>query len=130
MSDTIRVSVLLENGDDRVAADRLGDGAREANVRSVVTEGLVIVGDTRPLPLCLPAELVERLGLREHGRQWGGRRCAGLISALIGGRRTFGDCVVEPPGSSVRIGHATLRQLDLVPDPTSGTLRPGTGIRI
>ena len=88
MSDTIRVSVVLENAADEVVTARLGR-ARAAGIRRVVTEGLVDMGDTRPTPLC-----------------------------------------VGPPGSPVRIGSMMLRVLDLVPDPVSRTLRPGTGIRV
>ena len=126
-SDTIRVSVVLENADDEAVA-RLGS-AGAADVRRVVTEGFVDLRDTRPTPLCVPEDLVTRLGLRERDGRWD-RRCAGPITARIGGRRTFGDCLVGPPGSPVRIGSMTLRALDLVPDPVTRTLRPGTGIRV
>ena len=129
MSDTIRVSVVLENAADEVVTARLGR-ASAAGVRQVVTEGLVDMGDTRPTPLCVPEDLVTRLGLQEQDRRWDERRCAGPITTRIGGRRTSGECLVGPPGSPVRIDSMTLRVLDLVPDPVTRTLRPGTGIRV
>lgn len=127
-SDTIRVSVVLENTDDEVAA-RLGL-AGATGVRRVETQGLIDTGDSRPAPLCVPKEMVSRLGLRRKDGLWDGERYAGPLTARIGGRCTFGDCIVGPPGSPVRIGTTTLRMLDLVPDPVTGTLRPGPGIRV
>ena len=126
-SDTIRVSVVLKNAGDEAAA-RLGS-AGAASVRRVVTEGFVDLHDTRPTPLCVPEDLVTRLGLREQEGRWD-RRCAGSITTRIGGRRTFGDCLAGPAGSPARIGSMTLRALDLVPDPVTRTLRPGPGIRV
>lgn len=126
-SDTIRVSVVLENAGDEAVA-RLGS-AGATSVRRVVTEAFVDLRDTRPTPLCVPEDLVTRLGLREQDARWD-RRCAGPITTGIGGRRTFGVCLVGPPGSPVRIGSMTLRALDLVPHPVTRTLRPGTGIRV
>ena len=128
MRDTIRVRVVLENAHDDLALP-LGR-ASATGVRRVVVEGLIHVGDTRPAPLCVPEDLAARLGLRAGEGLWGGRRCAGPLAAWIGGRRTFGDCLVGPPGSPVRIGTMTLRLLDLVADPVTGTLRPGPGIRV
>ena len=128
MSDTIRVSVVLENAHDEAVA-RLGS-ADAAGVRRVVTEGFVDLRDTRATPLCVPEDLVKQLGLREQDRRWDERRCAGPITTRIGDRRTSGECVVGPSGSPVRIGSMTLRVLDLVPDPVTRTLRPGTGIRV
>ena len=95
MSDTIRVSVVLENAADEVVTARLGR-ARAAGIRRVVTEGLVDMGDTRPTPLCVPEDLLTRLGLQEQDRRWDERRCAGPITVRIGGRRTSGDCLVGP----------------------------------
>lgn len=129
MSDTIRVSVVLENAGDEVAA-RLGR-AGAAGVRRVVTEALVDMGgDTRATPLCVPEDLVARLGLRERDGIWDERRRASPITVRVAGRCTTGECLVEAPGSAVRIGSMTLSSLDLVPDPVTCTLRPGTGIRI
>lgn len=119
--------MVLENAGDEAAA-RFGS-AGAVSVRRVVTEGFVDLRDTRATPLCVPEDLVTRLGLREQEGRWD-RRCAGPITTRIGGRRTFGDCLVGPPGSLVRIGSMTLRALDLVPDPVTRTLRPGPGIRV
>ena len=64
MSDTIRVSVVLENAGDEVAARRGRAGA--AGVRRVVTEALVDMGGgKRATALCVPEDLVARLGLWE-----------------------------------------------------------------
>ena len=91
---------------------------------------MITVADTTPSPVSLPEDLVAALGLTESFGLWGGRRCAGPLAVRIGGRRTVGDCLVGPAGSPVRIGDTALRLLDLVPDPDSGGLRPGRGIRI
>ena len=88
------------------------------------------MGDARATPLQLPQELAMRLGLQEQDRRWDGRPWAGPVTIRIAGRRTCGDCLVGPPGSPVRIGSMTLRLLDLVPDSETGTLRPGSGIRV
>ena len=57
-SDTIRVSVVLENADDEVMAGLGSAGA--ASVRRVVTAGFVDLRDTRPTPLCVPEDPVTR----------------------------------------------------------------------
>ena len=68
---------------------RLGR-ASAASVRRVVTEGLVDMGDTRPTPLCVPKDLVTRLGLQEQD----GRPSAGSITARIGDSRRRGQDAV------------------------------------
>ena len=129
MSDAIRVRVVLENAGDEVAA-RLGR-AGAAGVRRVVAEALVDMGgDTRATPLCVPEDLVARLGLQEWDGIWDERRRAGPTMVRVAGRRTIGECLVEAPGRAVRIGSMTLSSLDLVPDPVTCTLRPGTGVRV
>ena len=124
--DTIRVPVVLANDFEETN----GGPESAPGVRRVVTEGLVDLVDTRVTPLWVPEDLVRRLGLRERDRRWEGRPWAGPIAARIGGRTTVGECVVGPSGSAVRIGTMTLRVLDLVPDPVTRTLQPGTGIRV
>ena len=96
-----------------------------------MTEGVVDLVDTHVTPLWVPEDLVKRLGLRERERRWDGRPWAGAVAVRIGGsRRTVGECVVGPTGTAVRVGSMPLRQLDLIPDAASRTLRPGTGIRV
>ena len=127
MSDTIRVSVVLENASDEMGLGRAG----AAGVRRVVTEALVDTGDgTRATALCVPEDLVARLGLRERDGIWDERPRAGPIMVRVAGRCTIGECLVEALGSAVRIGSMTLSSLDLIPDPVTRTLRPGTGIRV
>ena len=128
-SDEIRVPVVLANAHDDEAVARSGRES-EAGVRRVVTEGVVDLVDSRVTPLRVPEDLVKRLGLRELERRWEGRPWASAVTVRIGGRTTLGECVVGPSGSAVRIGSMTLRQLDLIPDAASRTLRPGTGVRI
>ena len=125
----IRVSLVLENAYDAIAA-RSGRAAAAA-VRRVETIGVIDMGNDRAAtPLCVPEDVVRRLGLEEGERQWDGRPWAGPITLRIGDRHTCGDCVVGPPGSRVRVGSMPLRIMDLMPDPASKTLRPGKGIRI
>ena len=126
MSNTIRVTVVLENAGDEVAVE----AGLMADIRRVEAEGVIDMGDNRPAPLSVPEDLVGQLGLRERMGLWGGRRCAGPLAAWIGGRRTFGDCLVVPAGRPVHVGNTALRLLDLVPEPVTGTLRPGPGIRV
>ena len=114
----------------RTTKQRPGPAEREAGVRRVVTEGVVDLVDTRVTPLRVPQDLVKRLGLRKRVRRSEERPWASAITVRMSGRETVGKCVIGPSGSAVRIGSITLRQLDLIPDAASRTLRPGTGLRI
>ena len=98
-----------------------------------------------PAGACRRRSAGRGLGLQRTGSNWCGRSGrrraapggiwderprAGPIMVRVGGRCTIGECLVEAPGSAVRIGSMTLSSLDLVPDPVTCTLRPGTGIRV
>ena len=87
-------------------------------------------GDRRATPLCVPEDLVVRLGLQQQDGIWDERRRASPITVRVAGRRATGECLIEAPGSPVRIGSMTLSSLDLVPDPVTRTLRRGTGVRV
>ena len=58
----IRSNVTLENTGDRVVSDR-GLGP-ETDVRRTTVDGMV---DTGAVSLILPQDIVERLGLNQHG---------------------------------------------------------------
>ena len=91
----IRVSLVLENAYDAIAA-RSGRAAAAA-VRRVETIGVIDMGNDRAAtPLCVPEDIVRRLGLEEGERQWDGRLWAGPITLRIGDRHTCGDCVGRP----------------------------------
>ena len=128
MGGDLLVSLVLENETDAVAARR---GRRAAAaVRCVETIGVIDMGAGTATPLCVPEDVIRRLGIEESERRWDGRPWAGPITLRIGDRHTTGECVVGPPGSRVRVGSMPLRMMDLGPDPASQTLRPGKGIRI
>jgi hypothetical protein len=117
--------VRVTNAIDAAMAQS-GQLARE-KVRSASIEATV---DSTAM-LVLPADLVERLGLRvvdmRPMRTSTGAiaaiPCVGPIDFEILGRRTTCDALVIPSGSTPRIGHLQLVALDLVVDPLTGELR-------
>jgi clan AA aspartic protease len=97
-------------------------------VRSMEIEALVDTGATM---LMLPADVVERLGLKERGRRkvryangekdtvpW-----VGGVRVTILGRDMIADALVEPAGTTALIGQIPLEELDLIVDPKSRELR-------
>ena len=98
-------------------------------VHTVDVDGLV---DTGATCLVIPADLVERLGLRSEGtrqvRYADGRRApvplVGGIRLEILGRWMTCDALVHPVGTPVLIGQIPLEGLDLVVDPKNRELRP------
>jgi predicted aspartyl protease len=81
--------------------------------------------------LVLPAEIVERLGVRVMGyrdvRYADGRRNAvpwvGGVNITILGRETIVNALVEGPGTVPLLGQIPLEELDLLVDPKSRELR-------
>jgi clan AA aspartic protease len=115
----IKVSVELENYDDRAVARRgflPEDQIRSQRVDVVVDSGAVM--------LVLPQDLVEVLGLRmlrkaivtyadERKEE---RDIAGVVSVRVAGRTVETNCVVGPPGSEPLLGQIVLEEADLLID--------------
>ena len=111
----IRVQVKLSN---------FADPSRRATA-----EMLVDTGATR---VSLPSGLVRRLGLRKvaearvqyaDGRSaW--RPVVAPLRIAIDGRVAVLDAVSGPAGTEALLGLVALEMLDLVPDPTTGQLKP------
>jgi clan AA aspartic protease len=102
--------------------------ARPDDVRSVEIEALVDTGATM---LVLPADVVERLGVRVMGyrnvRYADGRMnpvpWVGGIRISLLGRETIVTALVEGRGTTPLIGQIPLEELDLLVDPKSRELR-------
>ncbi|HMF39141.1 MAG TPA: clan AA aspartic protease [Polyangia bacterium] len=97
-------------------------------VRSIEIDALVDTGATM---LALPADVVERLGLRIAGhrnvRYADGRLATipwvGDVKITILGRETIVSALVEAAGTTPLIGQVPLEELDLLVDPKSRELR-------
>jgi clan AA aspartic protease len=97
-------------------------------VRSLEIEALVDTGATM---LMLPADVVERLGLKEKGRRKvryaNGREdevpWVGGVRVTILGRDMIASALVEPAGTTALIGQIPLEELDLLVDPKSRSLK-------
>jgi clan AA aspartic protease len=97
-------------------------------IRSVEIEALVDTGATM---LVLPADVVERLGVRIAGhrnvRYADGRVASvpwvGGVKIVILGREAIVSALVEGPGTTPLIGQVPLEELDLLVDPKSRELR-------
>jgi clan AA aspartic protease len=102
--------------------------ARPDEVRALEIEALVDTGATM---LMLPADVVEKLGLREAGRRsvrYADGRVVevpwvGGVKLTILGRDMFADALVEAAGTTALIGQIPLEELDLIVDPKSRELR-------
>ena len=119
-----KIKLTNSYDEDRVA----GGYWRPEQVRSVEIEALVDTGATM---LILPADVVERLGLKEEGRRrvryangktdevpW-----VGGVRLTILGREMIASALVEPAGTMALIGQIPLEELDLLVDPKARTLR-------
>ena len=99
-----------------------------SEVRAVVIEALVDTGATM---LVLPADVVEKLGVRILGhrnvRYADGRTkpvpWVGGVKITILGRETIVTALVEATGTTPLIGQIPLEELDLLVDPKSRELR-------
>jgi clan AA aspartic protease len=97
-------------------------------VRSLEIDALVDTGATM---LMLPADVVDRLGLKERGhrkvRYANGEEdtipWVGGVRVTILGRDMIADALVEPAGTTALIGQIPLEELDLIVDPKSRALR-------
>src|SRR5262245_2532306 len=102
--------------------------SRPEDVRWAEIEALVDTGATM---LVLPADVVERLGVRTMGhrnvRYADGRTApvpwVGGIRIAILGRETIVTALVEAAGTVPLIGQIPLEELDLLVDPKSRELR-------
>jgi clan AA aspartic protease len=118
--------IKLINSIDEELAFR-GDLAA-SEVRTVEIEALVDTGATM---LMLPADVVERLGLRIAGQRnvrYADGRVApvpwvGGVKIVILGRDTIVSALVEAAGTTPLIGQIPLEELDLLVDPKSRELR-------
>ena len=97
-------------------------------VRSVEVEALVDTGATM---LVLPADVVEKLGLRHRGlrpvRYANGQVArvpwiSGVKLEVLGRDAVF-NALVEAPGTTALIGQIPLEELDLIVDPKSRDVR-------
>jgi len=116
---------LINSVDEELA---LRGNLAAAEIRSLEIEALVDTGATM---LVLPADVVERLGVRILGyrnvRYADGRRASvpwvGGVKIVILGRETIVTALVEGPGTTPLIGQIPLEELDLLVDPKSRELR-------
>ena len=123
----IRSNVMLENTVDRGVFDR-GQG-QETDIRRTTVDGMV---DTGAVSLILPQDIVERLGLDQHGtavvtyadERQDERPLAGPVTVRIGNRAMVTNCIVGPPRSEPLIGQVVLEMLDLIADCANHTLAP------
>lgn len=115
----VRVSVELENYDDRRDADRgriSQDAVRRASIQILV--------DTGASMLVLPRDLVASLGLETIDRSVveyaDGRReevdVAGIVRVLVGGRVAETRALVGPAGTEPLLGQIVLEIMDLLVD--------------
>jgi clan AA aspartic protease len=109
--------------------DRVQRGEwRPEQVRSLEIDALVDTGATM---LILPADVVERLGLREQGRRnvvyADGRKdeipWIGGVRVTVLGREMIASALVVPAGTTALIGQIPLEELDLIVDPKSRALK-------
>ena len=118
--------IKLINTDDEVLA--LNGHRRPNEVRAVEIDALVDTGATM---LMLPADIVQRLGLRTLGhrkvRYADGRvrdvPWVGGIKITILGREAIASALVEEAGTVPLIGQMQLEELDLLVDSKSRELR-------
>lgn len=98
------------------------------DIRSMEIEALVDTGATM---LMLPADVVERLGVRIAGQRnvrYADGRVAPIpwvagVKIVILGRDTVVTALVEAAGTTPLIGQIPLEELDLLVDPKSRELR-------
>lgn len=97
-------------------------------VRSVEIEALVDTGATM---LILPADVVDRLGLKEQGRRTvvyangakGEIPWIGGVRLTVLGREMIASALVTPAGTTALLGQIPLEELDLIVDPKSRALQ-------
>jgi len=125
MGRVMQVIKLVNSVDQANAA---AGSLAAAEIRSLEIEALVDTGATM---LVLPADVVQRLGVRVEGhrkvRYADGRvRSVPWVSGVkivILGRETVVTALVEGPGTTPLIGQIPLEELDLLVDPKSRELR-------
>ncbi|MBE9063111.1 aspartyl protease family protein [cf. Phormidesmis sp. LEGE 11477] len=126
------VSMTLTNWADQVLADRGFIPA--VDIRTcTVDNALVDTGTTR---LCLPVDVIEKLGLKKIGtidaQTATGPQVVDVYAGLqinVEGREGRYDCVVLPAGQTPLLGLIPLEDLGLDPDLQNQRLRhlPTTG---
>ncbi|MEN8447756.1 MAG: retroviral-like aspartic protease family protein [Cyanobacteria bacterium J06555_13] len=115
----IIVTLTLTNWADRILAERGFISAEEVRTLSV-DDALVDTGATR---LCLPADLIEKLGLKQTGtidaQTAVGPHTVQVYEGLeliVEGRQGRYDCVEIPAGQTPLLGLIPLEDLGLNPD--------------
>ena len=119
-----KIKLTNSYDEDRV---QTGDWQPE-QVRSIEIEALVDTGATM---LILPADVVNRLGLKEQGRRkvryangseeeipW-----VGGVRLTVLGREMVASALVVPAGTIALIGQIPLEELDLIVDAKSRALK-------
>jgi clan AA aspartic protease len=122
----VMTKLILENSWDRGNAE---NGIIPWDqVRHVEVEALV---DTGAVMLALPADIVNKLGVKERERRVATLadgstievgRVLGLYIRILD-RDMMGDAIVLPVGSTPLIGQLQLEALDLIVDPRSQEVR-------
>ncbi len=113
------VPVQIANVWDRALAER--GVIPSSDVRSVRLESVLV--DTGATRLCLPADVVQLLGLKTRGlvsvHTAAGKRkarvCTGLELTVLGRTGLF-DCLELPAGTQPLLGQIPLEDLGLQPD--------------
>jgi predicted aspartyl protease len=101
---------------------------RSTEIRSATVENVLV--DTGATYLCLPADVVARLGLRVL-REVSLRTATGAVNTRMFrgawvdllGRDTVADCVALAPGSQAVLGAIPMRSMGIEPDLATRTLR-------
>jgi len=109
---------------EKIRLTSLFDPSRSAEVDAVI--------DTGATMLVLPADLVERLGLRKirdvRVRYANGgsepKGVYGVVTLELKGRTGNFDVLAETEGTQPLVGQIVLEELDLVVDPRSRSLTP------
>ena len=120
------VTLKLTNWADEVLADRSFISAAE--VRSCTIDNAVV--DTGASRLCLPADVIQQLGLRQTATIEA-RTAVGLqtlkvyegLKLTVEGREGRYDCVELPAGQTPLLGLIPLEDLGLEPDLQNQCLR-------
>ena len=115
----IVVTLTLTNWADRILSDR--GFIQEEEIRSYKVDNALV--DTRATCLCLPADLIEKLGLKKTGTMDAqtamGTQSVNIYKGLelnVEGREGVYNCVELPVGQTPLLGLIPLEDLGLNPD--------------
>lgn len=122
----VTVTISLTNMFDKELLDR--GFISEAEVRSVVLDNVLV--DTGATRICLPADVIERLGLKQVGSVDAqiakGLRTLNVYKGLkvnVEGREGRYDCAELPAGQTPLLGLIPLEDMGLDPDLQNQKLR-------